>query len=306
MSHTHFSDLLLNAIDEKGAPVCVGIDPVAQNLPKDLREQTGNAESALDAVVEFSSILIDAIADHVPAVKFQSACFERYRAEGVEALFDLIGEANQRGLIVILDAKRGDIGISSQHYADGLFNPPDQNNTDSSLIIESDPPRPDAVTANAYLGLDGLEPFCQPGHGLFALIRTSNPGSDPIQEAKLQSGDTVAEHIARLLNDLARNQIGERGYSDVGAVIGATKPQAMTNLRKILPNSIFLVPGYGAQGGQAEDIRAAFNADSHGAIITASRSIIYAFDPKRAGSDWIDEVAAAAERFANEIATIVK
>lgn len=300
----HFSDMLLNAIDAKGSPVCVGIDPVIERLPRDLRQQIENDPwvNKLEAIYEFCSIVIDAIADHVPAVKFQSACFERYRSEGVEDLYELITEAREHGLIVILDAKRGDIGLSSEHYADGCYTP---EILDDSLVHSVSNCSPHAVTVNSYLGIGAIEPFCRDGRGAFALVRTSNPESDEIQSQILQKGITVAEHVAECVNSAAQLHLGVRGYSDLGAVVGATKTSEIMNLREIMPNSIFLVPGYGAQGGTAKDIAPCFNKDGYGALITASRSVLYAYDQKSTGLDWIDNIVKAAQLFSNDVKSVI-
>lgn len=294
----HFSDRLLNAIGRKGSPVCVGIDPVHERLPGELRRRIDGPRSALAAISEYCSTVLDAVADAVPAVKFQSACFERYRDEGVETLYSLIADANDLGLMVILDAKRGDIGISADHYAAGIFEPwVDRDELAPRLAV------PDAVTINGYLGGDGIEPFCRGGRGAFVLVRTSNPGGDAIQQARLESGLSVAEHVGSVVDGLAREHMGTLGYSDLGAVVGATKRDEIASLRSLMPRCIFLVPGYGAQGGGAEDVQACFNQDGRGAIITASRSVIYAYE-KDDSQPWADAVAEAAQVFAGEIGEI--
>lgn len=294
----HFSDRLLNAIGRKGSPACVGIDPVHERLPAELRRRVDGPRSALAAISEYCSIVLDAVADAVPSVKFQSACFERYRDEGVETLYSLIADAADLGLMVILDAKRGDIGLSAEHYAAGVFEPwIDRDELAPRLAV------PDAVTINGYLGADGIEPFCAGGRGAFVLVRTSNPGGDAIQQARLEGGQTVAEHVARVIDGLSREHMGDLGYSDLGAVVGATKRSEIASLRALMPRCIFLVPGYGAQGGSAEDVRACFNPDGRGAIITASRSVIFAYERDTEGP-WADAIAEAAQRFAQEVGEV--
>lgn len=294
----HFSDQLLTAIDVKGAPACVGIDPVVTRLPRELRERAMGTGDAVEAIYEFSSNVIDAVADAVPAIKLQSACFERYRDEGIESLWSLVSEAISRRLIVILDAKRGDIGVSAEHYAAAAFDPPRSPDD----LVER-PMAAHAITVNSYLGADGITPFLKGGRGAFALVRTSNPGGDELQAAKLKSGETVAEFVAKMVDRIGRDFMGEMGYSDLGAVVGATKPAEIGRLRALMPHAIFLVPGYGAQGGSAADVKPAFDRNGRGALITASRSVIYAFEDD--DEAWLDRVTEAAARFAAEVGAIV-
>lgn len=284
----HFADRLLAACDEKGAPVCVGIDPVFERLPVAVRgdaTEPVNAQQAVEAFRWFVRGVLEAVWPHVPCVKLQSACFERYRWRGVALYEQLIDEARAMGLIVIGDAKRGDIGISAAHYAVGC------------LADNGNEPGPDALTVNSYLGGDSLEPLIDLAaaqhKGLFALVRTSNPGGDALQGLKLDDGRNVSEAVADLVARQGDAHIGERGYSLLGAVVGATKPADAAALRRRMPRQILLVPGFGAQGGGAEDVRACFKADGTGAIITASRSVNYAFE-KAPEADWKQAIEAAA------------
>jgi orotidine-5'-phosphate decarboxylase len=302
----HFADRLLAACEEKGAPVCVGLDPVYAKLPRTLRAEgvdpSQQARAAVDAIGQFCAGVIDAVADLVPAVKIQSACFERYLWVGVEALHGLIHHAKQAGLLVILDGKRGDIGISSEHYAAGCLREP--RFTDLGAVTG-----PDALTVNGYLGVDGLDPFIaaavQEDKGLFALVRTSNPGGDALQREALARGGSVAEQVARLIAQAGDHCVGTRGYSALGAVVGATKGAEAAALRRLMPRQIFLVPGFGAQGGGADDVRACFHEDGTGAIITASRSVLYPFDAEDAGADWRGAVRAAAVQLRDEVAGVL-
>ncbi|MHC4106946.1 MAG: orotidine-5'-phosphate decarboxylase [Planctomycetota bacterium] len=211
------ADRLLDAIERAGAPVCVGIDPVVERLPLALRPSGRDAQAAVAALAEFTVGVLDAVAPHVGCVKLQSACFERYRDRGVGALYGLIGEARRRGLQVVLDGKRGDIGVSAEHYAAAAFDPWPGDDADE---------RPDWVTVNSYLGEDGIRPFMREGCGAFALVRTTNPGSDCIQDRELAAGETVAAAVARMVASIGESSVGRRGYSALGAVVGATRPQA--------------------------------------------------------------------------------
>lgn len=287
-----FSDRLLDAIDAKGAPICVGIDPIFDQLPEAVVGRTAlrgtrAAERAVDSVFDFTIRVLKRVAPHVPCVKFQSAYFERYGAEGVEAYFSLIQEAMELGLLVIGDVKRGDIGSTASAYAAGHL----ADAADDEQEVHT----PHAITVNPFCGLDTLGPFIETARqydkGLFVLVRTSNPGSGQLQDAMLADGRTWSEHLADALRPLseAEGLVGTRGYSCIGAVVGATQPHTMASLRQRLPKSIFLLPGYGAQGATADMTRAAF-AEGRGAIISASRSILYAHrnaqHAAKFGDDW--------------------
>ncbi len=290
----HAADRLLDAIKRVGAPVCVGIDPVVEKLPAALRPDHANPRAIVQSITAFSLGVLDAVADVVPCVKFQSACFERYRHVGVQALTNLIVGARTRGLQVILDAKRGDIGLSAEHYAAAVFD---------DWRVDSQDARPDWVTINGYFGADGIKPFLREGFGAFVLVRTSNPSSDVLQASKLEDGRSVAERLATIVAELGESSIGKCGFSALGAVVGATKSNEVAALRELMPHQIFLVPGFGAQGATVDDIRPCFNADGKGAIITASRSVIYAFDP--ADPNWPQSVNQAAKSFADQIASAI-
>lgn len=274
----HPADRLLEAIESIGTPACVGLDPVWSKLPRTIQR---TAASEIDGIRAFGEGIVEAIAGRVPAIKLQSACFERYGAAGFEALGSVAAAARSRGLALILDAKRGDIGISAEHYAEAArgFGA-------------------DWTTVNGYFGPDGLAPF-RKGGGAFVLVRTSNPDGDLVQGLRLADGRTVAEAVGEVVARAGESSIGDRGFSDLGAVVGATKPRDAAALRERMPRQIFLVPGFGAQGGSADDVRACFDATGRGAIVTASRSVIYAFEPD--SDSWQDQVAAAADRLAEEL-----
>lgn len=281
-----FSDRLVEAVRAAGAPVCVGLDPVFEKLPATLR----GAGDRVNAIREYCAGVIGAIAGVCPVVKFQSACFERYGAAGVGVLNESIAGARGRGMLVILDAKRGDIGISAEHYAAAAF----------------DEAGADALTVSGYLGRDSLEPLGRAGRGLFVLVRTSNPGSDAIQSVKLADGRTVAELMADEVAALGASRVGRHGYNEIGAVVGATKAADGRALRARMARQVFLVPGYGAQGGTADDIRALLDGRPEcggGVLVTASRSVIYAFEPQ--DLNWAKAVTRAALKFVDEIRAVV-
>jgi orotidine-5'-phosphate decarboxylase len=292
-----FVDRLLNAIAAKGSPICVGIDPMYEQLPDAVAgpiadRNENDPEAAIDAIFQFTIAVLRTVAPYVPIVKFQSAYFEKYLWEGVEAYYSLVQEAKELGLLVIGDVKRGDIGSTSEAYAAAHLA--------DSPFTELEAATPDAITINPMLGIDSIEPFVKiardEGKGLFALVRTSNPGSADFQDAKLVDGRTWSEMLADRLAAVAEEPalIGSHGYSNLGAVVGATQTHMMQSLRQRLPKSIFLLPGYGAQGATAEMTRSAFQ-HGKGAIVSASRSILYAHKDAKYASrgNWTDCVLQA-------------
>ncbi len=308
----NFADRLLKAIKAKNAPVCVGIDPVYGKLPAEITEHRAmndetDSEAALDAVLEFCRRAIRIVAPLVPAVKINAAFFERYYWEGVEAYYELIQEASDVGLLVIGDCKRGDIGSTAEMYARSALSDPDFGNLDDMV-------GPDAITVSSYFGLDGLQPFLDVARdeakGVFALVRTSNPSADIIQNAKLEGGLTVAEHVAQQVAAWGSDPslIGSSGYSLLGAVVAPTDADQTVRLRGMLPNAILLVPGFGAQGGTAADIAPCFKSDGTGALISASRSILYAFDDmryiERFPSEWDKCIEQACKDFIRDVNSV--
>lgn len=298
---SHFADRLLDAIEDKGSPVCVGLDPVYDRLPDELKQENPSLEDQLDAIEDFCAEVIELVAPYVPAVKPQVAYFERYGPGGLASYYQAVYDAQEAGLMVIGDVKRGDIGSTAEAYADAHL----------GLLRETDGTPwtwpADAVTVNGYFGGDGLAPFVeaarQNAQGLFVLVRTSNPGGSAVQDFEGVGGKKffvhMAEQVARLGD--GPDLVGRRGYSAVGAVVGATYPDEARLLRQAMPRQIFLVPGYGAQGASAADCAAAFDADGRGAIVNASRSVIYAY-AKNPEAPWQRAIEEAAQAFANDIA----
>lgn len=272
-------DTLIEKIKEKGNPTVAGLDPKLAYLPEEMKkkafDQYGETfEGAANAIFEFNKELIDALYDIVPAVKPQSAYYEMYGIEGIKCLKKTIDYAKEKGMYVILDAKRGDIGATSEAYATAYL-----GNTE---IGEKTEPAFDAdcLTVNPYLGSDGVLPFvkmCESRNkGIFALVKTSNKSSGELQDLK-SGGRYIYEVVAELVKEWGSTTIGMYGYSNVGAVVGATYPEQAEVLRKLMPHTYFLVPGYGAQGGGAKDVVPCFNNDGMGAIVNASRSIMCAY-----------------------------
>lgn len=285
---------MLEKCREAGGPLCVGLDPVYEKLPGALvseHDDPATDEQKLDAIRRFGEGVLDAVRGEAACVKLQLACFERYGAAGLAIYEHLIQRAKASGLIVIADAKRGDIGASSEHYAAGLLAGED---------------KADALTVNPYVGMDGLAPFIdvagREGKGLLALVRMSNPGAEAVQGLELTDGRDVSEAVADLLTETMASRgddVSESGYSLMGAVVGATKPAVMASLRERLPGAIFLVPGIGAQGGSSEALRRCFHDDGTGAVVTASRSVIYAFSSNDA--DWQSSIARSARQLKAQI-----
>jgi len=275
------------------APVCVGLDPVLSRLPDGVRL---GASSEAHAIETFSMGVIEAAQGVAPIVKFQSACFERYGGAGVSAMQRAMHAAREAGLLVILDAKRGDIGVSAEHYAVFAFEAMGADALTVSPYLGPETMRPYLTLADALLDRDGR------GRGIFALVRTSNPDSDAIQSQQLKDGRTVSGIVASHVRALGADRIGAHAYSDVGAVVAATKPEDAGAMRSAMPEQVFLVPGYGAQGGDAASVRALFDSAGRGAIVTASRSVIYAFDAGEA--DWIGAIRTAAAALAGEVAGV--
>ncbi len=302
----NFADELLAAIEEKGnAPVCVGIDPVYDRLPAEFQQEVSDEVERTTAIGDFCYEIIDLVAPWVPAIKIQSAYFERYGSVGVDLYHHVIDFAIDRDLVVIGDVKRNDIGSTAQAYAEGHLrglSSPYGPTTDIA----------DAITVNGYLGADGIAPFIElaadEARGIFVLVRTSNPSAKELQDIADATGKKLFEHVAAMVACLggAEGLVGTRGYSCVGAVVGATYPDEARSLRQLMPQQIFLVPGYGAQGASAKDCAASFKADGTGAIVNASRSVIFAHQDKQyAGIDWRKAVVAATKAFVDDIRAAV-
>ena len=319
-------DRLIERIELMGAPIVVGLDPAPEVVPEKMFSDAAKSygetpEAAAFALLKFNREIIDAVADVVPAVKPNIAFYERYGVDGIRAYIMTVEYAAARGLIVIGDVKRGDIGSTAAAYA-GHIEPARLFGHNFEIWNE------DAVTLNPYLGTDSVAPFLDAmrgrDKGVFILVKTSNPGSGDIQdllvlpaageggrdggdapEAKdMQSGRPLYEHVAALVCGWGAGEglMGARGYSKVGAVVGATHPEIGARLRELMPHTFFLVPGYGAQGAGANDIKRFFNADGSGAFVNSSRGIIGAWKEDGKGAGHVGESArAAAIRMRDEI-----
>ncbi|MBD3328552.1 orotidine-5'-phosphate decarboxylase [Candidatus Peregrinibacteria bacterium] len=282
----HFADRLNEHIKKKGSAICVGLDPRMKQIPSFIKEKHfGHYKNAMvaaaESIIEFNKGIIDAVADLVPIVKPQIAFYEMYGSEGVRAFEETCWYARDKGVLTIADTKRGDIGSTAEAYAKAFLGQVDlpDSSGGSQEVFSFDC---DAITVSPYLGWDGIKPFVDQcrrfGKGLFILVKTSNPSSGDLQDLKVEEVGSVYELMAQYVESWGADDVGESGYSYVGPVVGATYPEQLEKLRGLMPNSIFLVPGYGAQGGTAEDVAKVFDSNGLGAIINSSRGIIFAWE----------------------------
>ena len=269
---------LISEIEKKDAPVVVGLDPTPALIPEKVKkisvEESGETlEGLAEAYFEFNSAIIDAVADLVPAVKPQIAMYEQLGLPGLKAFAGTVEYAHDRGLIVIGDAKRGDIGSTSAAYASAHIGTVEVGGTVHAAFDE------DFVTVNPYLGTDGVKPFIdicnENDRGIFVLVKTSNPSSGEFQD-KIADGRPIYEWVAEKVNEWGQQSM-DGAYSNIGAVCGATYPEMGAALRRLMPKNYILVPGYGAQGGSGADLKPFFNSDGLGAIVNSSRGIIGAW-----------------------------
>lgn len=265
----NFGDKLAEAVKRTGSPITVGLDPRWEQLPAALRgEAEEDFATRASAYERFCYGIVDVVANLVPAVKPQAAFFEQCGPAGMAALSNVITYAQRAGLLVVLDGKRNDIGSTAEAYAQGYLGRVPQSAWQA-----------DALTISPYLGADSLEPFLriavERAAGLFILVKTSNPGSHMLQDQRVGE-QSIYRHVAEYVESQSRDTQGEHGYGVVGAVVGATYPEQLTELREAMPHTWFLVPGYGSQGGTAADVAPAFDSRGLGALVNNSRGIIFA------------------------------
>jgi orotidine-5'-phosphate decarboxylase len=288
-----FADRLANAVDRKRSQLLVGLDPRADLLPVELRgEAHVSRGAAAEACARFCSGLVDAVAPYVVGVKLQLAFFEALGSDGMRAFEEACAYARTAGLLVVADGKRGDIGSTARAYADAYI---EQR--------EGAGPPVDALTINPYLGSDSVEPFIaacrRSGTGVFCLVKTTNAGSADLQDVTMSDGRPLWHHTAQLVNDWGAGLVGNRGLSSVGAVVGATYPRAVAEARKLMPRAVLLLPGIGAQGATPADVARAFTSGPASALVSVSRSVIYAF--RVDGADWRKAATAEAARLRGEV-----
>jgi orotidine-5'-phosphate decarboxylase len=290
---TNFADRLAEAVGRKQSQLVVGLDPRLDLLPMEFRgEAVLGRAAAASSVARFCKGIVDAVQPYVVAVKPQSAFFEALGSDGFRALEEVCEYARAGGLLVLADAKRNDIGSTSRAYAEAYLEPRDEG-----------PPLADAMTAGPFLGLDSVEPFLaacrRHGAGVFFLVRTSNAGAADVMDLALSDGRPLWHHVAELVREWGAPLVGESGMSSVGAVVGATHPRAVSEARRLLPQTTMLLPGVGAQGATPADVARAFTAGQASALVTASRSVIYAY--RDSETDWRSAAAAEAQQLAAQV-----
>ena len=288
-----FSDRVAEAVERKRSQLVVGLDPRIDLLPVELRGEAVLGRAAAGAAVErFCKGIIDAVAPYAVAVKPQVAFFEALGADGWAALEAVCRYASSAGLLVIADAKRGDIGATARAYSAAFLEP-----------RGAGPPLADALTVNPYLGTDAVDPFLaacrRHGAGVFFLVRTSNAGARDIQDAILSDGTPLWRHVAGLVREWGEDLVGAGGISSAGAVVGATVPRVIGEARRAMPQAIMLLPGVGAQGATPADVARAFTSGPASALVNASRSVIYAY--RDASDDWRAAAGTQAARLAADI-----
>ncbi|MCL2294427.1 MAG: orotidine-5'-phosphate decarboxylase [Spirochaetes bacterium] len=299
----NFADRLITLIEEKKNPSVVGLDPAIESLPASIIEKyklpahgkENIFQAAAEAVLEFNKAIIDSVCDIVPAVKLQAAYYEELGAEGIAAFKETASYAKAKGIITIGDVKRNDIGNTCKAYSNAYLGKAEIFGTKVQVFDF------DAVTINSYLGREGVEPFLEDcsayGKGVFILVKTSNPGSEEFQGLTTDKGKNYFV-MGQLVAEWGRGLKGKSGYNCIGAVVGATYPQEAAILRQSMRETLFLVPGYGAQGGSADDIADCFNADGLGALVNSSRGIIFAYKKHKDEKNY--------SRYAREASLVMK
>ena len=295
------TDQLIEKIIALQNPTCVGLDTLFDYLPDDMKAGVTTFEGAAERIFDFNKKLIDTLKDLIPSVKVQIAYYEMYGVAGMKAFEETLKYATEKGLVVIADAKRNDIGSTASCYAKTFLG-------ETAVGEAAYKPFPaDYVTVNGYLGTDGIAPFveqCEKNDkGIFVLVKTSNPSSGELQNLVLENGKPVYEYMGGLVEKWGESTIGQYGYSAVGAVVGATHPQEAERLREVLPHTFFLIPGYGAQGGNAEMLKSCFGANGLGGVVNNSRGILCAY--KKLGGTYYEAAKAATIAMQKDLSGVI-
>ena len=303
-------DVLIEKIKEYDNPTVIGVDTRYDMVPECVRKKySTDLKGMCSAMLEYSKALIDATYDIIPAVKLQSAYFEMYGVEGIKLYKEMIDYCKEKGMVVMADVKRGDIGSTSAGYSRAYLG---KNMIDEKEQAIFDV---DFATVNPYMGSDCVMPFVEDckkyDKGIFVLVKTSNKSSGEIQDVKAEDGEEIYKKVAKLVNTWGSELIGKNGYSSVSAVVGATYPKQLQELRELMPHSYFLIPGYGAQGGKAEDIALGFDKNGLGGIVNATRSLMCAYKSdlwkdKFAEEDYAKATRAEAIRMRDELNSAIK
>lgn len=289
-------DNLIEKIKETSNPTVMGLDPRYDMIPEVVRKKYSNdLEGISKAILEYNKELIDNTYDIVPAIKPQLAFYEMFGIEGMKTFKETCRYAKEKGMIVIADAKRGDIGSTAKGYSNAYLG---QTSIGDEKISVFD--NIDFLTVNPYMGSDSIKPFVEEcvafDKGIFVLVKTSNPSSGELQDLRLENGETVYEHVANLVEEWGKELRGKDGYSSVAAVVGATYPEQLKEIREKAPHTYFLIPGYGAQGGKAEDIALGFDGNGLGGIVNASRSLMCAYKADKWKNQYREEEYGKATR----------
>lgn len=297
-------DKLIEKIAELQNPTCVGLDTSFDYLPEELKRDVSSLDDAAEAIAEFNMNIIDKVCDIVPSVKVQIAYYEMYGHAGLQAFEYTVNYARGRGLIVIADCKRNDIGSTAGCYSKAYLGKTEVNGKNYRAFAA------DMLTVNGYLGSDGIKPFLQDikdnDKSIFALVKTSNPSSGEFQNLKLENGKFIYEQMGDLVADWGKDFIGKYGYSEVGAVVGATHPEEAERLRKRLPHTFFLIPGYGAQGGSAQMLKVCFDKNGLGGVVNSSRGIICAYkDARYSGMNYAEAARAACIDMQQDLSSVI-
>ena len=295
------TDKLIEKIIDLQNPTCVGLDTLFDYLPDEMKAGVTTFEGVAERVFDFNKKLMDTLCDIIPSVKVQIAYYEMYGTAGMKAYEETLKYAAEKDLVVIADAKRNDIGSTAACYAKTFLGETKVND----LSLKAFPS--DYVTVNGYLGTDGIAPFveeCEKNEkGIFVLVKTSNPSGAEIQNMVLENGVPMYEYMGGLVEKWGESTVGKYGYSSVGAVVGATHPTEAARLRKVLPHTFFLIPGYGAQGGNAEMLKSCFGANGLGGVVNNSRGILCAY--KKLGGTYYDAARAATVAMQKDLASVL-
>ena len=269
-------DALIEKIKETNNPTVIGLDTKYDMIPNCIKNKyDDNLEGVSKSILEFNKRLIDATYDIIPAVKINIAFYEMYGLKGMEAFEETCKYAKEKGMVVMADIKRGDIGNTAKAYSNAFLGKTRIGDKEEKIYDV------DFVTLSPYMGIDSIKPFiddCKKyNKGAFVIVKTSNPSSGEVQDLKLENGEEVYTKVAKLVGEWGKDLVGEYGYSSISAVVGATYPKQLEDLRKVSPHTFFLIPGYGAQGGKAEDIALGFDKNGIGGIVNSSRGLMCAY-----------------------------